>query len=89
MNAKVKLGGVVTLPSDVMEELRLEPGSEISFGRRPEGGFVLAKVEPGPIRSRAQIREHLAEVAKAARSGLAKEFADMTTDEYMGFIRGD
>ncbi len=89
MNAKVKLGGVITLPPDVMEELKLEPGHEVSFGRAPNGKFLVARVDPGPVPTRTQIRDHLSNVAKAARTGMLKEFADMSTDEYMEFIRGD
>jgi bifunctional DNA-binding transcriptional regulator/antitoxin component of YhaV-PrlF toxin-antitoxin module len=88
MNAKVKLGGVITLPTDVVEALKLEPGSEVSFIRGPSG-FVLDKVPKGPKPTRDQVRDRLSTAAKAARTGLSKEFADMTTDEFMEFIRGD
>jgi bifunctional DNA-binding transcriptional regulator/antitoxin component of YhaV-PrlF toxin-antitoxin module len=89
MNAKVNVGGVVTLPGDVIEELGLKPGSRISFERGPKGKFVVGKVEDGPELTFEQVRDRLANVAKAARLGLSKEFAGMTTDEYMEFIRGD
>jgi len=89
MNAKVKLGGVITLPPDLIEELKLEPGSEVAFGRAPDGKFYVDRAEPAPIQTREQIRAHLDAVSRAARHGLSREFADMTTDEYMEFIRGE
>ena len=89
MNVKVNVGGVITLPADVVEQLRLKPGSELSFGRGPDGRFVVDKVDDGPAPTVAQIRQRLERVTKAARSGMPEEFAGMTTDEIMEFLRGD
>jgi hypothetical protein len=88
MNVIVKLGGVVTLPDEVVDELDLEPGSEVAFNRGPDGLFTVERVDPGEKPSREQIRNQVRAAAVAARSGTLPEFADMTTDEYMAFIRG-
>ena len=89
MNVRVKLGGVITLPPDIVEELQLEPGSELAFGPARDGKVVVEKVPQGPTPTQEQIRHHLENVAKAARIGMVKEYADMTTDEYMEYVRGD
>lgn len=89
MNATVKQGGVITLPTDVIETLKLEVGSEVSFRQGADGAVVLAKIPEGTPPTREQIRERIRNVANAARSGLSREFANMTTDEFMEFIRGD
>ena len=89
MNAIVKQGGVVTLPSDVVESLKLGPGTEVAFRRNPDGSYMMERVSNGLQPTRAEVRAHIEAVAKAARLGLSKEFANMTTDEYMEFIRGD
>ncbi len=89
MNVKVTLGGVITLPTDVLEELKLEPGSEVSFDRGPGGKFLVGKVEAAPSPTREPLRDHLRQVSKTARAGLSKDFVGMTTDEFMEFIRGD
>jgi bifunctional DNA-binding transcriptional regulator/antitoxin component of YhaV-PrlF toxin-antitoxin module len=88
MNVIVKMGGVVTLPGEVLDELDLEPGSEIVFSRSPTGGFVVEKATLGERPSREQIRNQLRAAAVAARTGMIPEYADMTTDEYMELIRG-
>lgn len=88
MNVIVKLGGVVTLPDEVLDELDLEPGSEIAFVRAPTGGFTIDKARVGEQPSREQIRNQVRAAAVGARTGMRPEFADMTTDEYMEFIRG-
>lgn len=88
MNVIVKMGGVVTLPEDVVDELELEPGNEIVFSKTANGDFVVQKAEAGDRPSRAQIRNQLKAAALAARTGMIAEYADMTTDEYMAFIRG-
>lgn len=88
MNVIVKVGGVVTLPGEVLEELDLEPGSEIVFNRSPTGGFVVQKAEQGDSSSREHIRNQIRAAAIAARTGMIPEYAEMTTDEYMELIRG-
>ena len=88
MNVIVKVGGVVTLPGEVLDELGLEPGSEIVFNRSPNGGFVVERADPGEGPSREQIRSQIRAAAVAARTGMIPEYAEMTTDEYMELIRG-
>jgi antitoxin component of MazEF toxin-antitoxin module len=89
MNVIVKMGGVVTLPDEVVDELDLEPGSEIVFSKSPDGSFFVEKAEAadGEL-SREQVRNELRAASLAARTGMVLEYADMTTDEYMEFIRG-
>ena len=86
MNVIVKVGGVVTLPGEVVDELGLEPGSEIVFSKKSTGEFVVEKAGEQP--SREQIRNQLRAAAIAARTGMIPEYAEMTTDEYMELIRG-
>jgi antitoxin component of MazEF toxin-antitoxin module len=88
MNVIVKMGGVVTLPDEVVDELDLEPGSEIEFARSPAGGFIVGRARTGDQPSREQIRNQVRAAAVTARGGTRPEFADMTTDEFMAFIRG-
>jgi AbrB family looped-hinge helix DNA binding protein len=88
MNAKVNIGGVITLPADVVEELELKPGSEVAFTRSQGGEIVLTKAPEPAVPSREQIRDRIRAAARSARTGVSKEFVGMTTDEFMEFIRG-
>ncbi len=88
MNVIVKMGGVITLPSEVVEELDLEPGTEVAFNRSADGVFTLERVEAGEHPSREQIRSQIRAAAAAARSGTLPEYADMSTDDFMALIRG-
>jgi bifunctional DNA-binding transcriptional regulator/antitoxin component of YhaV-PrlF toxin-antitoxin module len=78
----------VTLPDEVVEELGLEPGSEIAFKRGPQGNFFLERADASARPSREQIRQQIRAAALSARTGVRPEYAQMTTDEYMAFIRG-
>jgi bifunctional DNA-binding transcriptional regulator/antitoxin component of YhaV-PrlF toxin-antitoxin module len=91
MNARMTAGKQITLPDDVVEALRLEPGSEVVFARGPGGEVLLkrADAEAGGGEQREQIRARLLKAGEAARKTTAPEFAHMTTDEFMTFIRGD
>lgn len=86
MNVIVKMGGVITLPVEVVDELGLEPGSEIVFSKKPSGDLVVTRAAGEP--SREQIRNQLRAAAIAARTGMIPEYAEMTTDEFMELIRG-
>ena len=90
MNARMTAGKQITLPDDVVEALQLEPGSEVVFERRPNGEVVLSNAAGAEPRrpSVAEIRSHLERVA-ANLPKPADEFAGMTTDEIMEFLRGE
>jgi bifunctional DNA-binding transcriptional regulator/antitoxin component of YhaV-PrlF toxin-antitoxin module len=90
MNVRMTAGKQITLPDDVVEALQLEPGSEVVFERRPNGEVVLSSAG-GRETARptaAQIRAHLERVV-ANLPKPADEFAGMTTDEIMEFLRGE
>ena len=90
MNARMTAARQITLPDDVVEALRLEPGNEVTFARGPGGEITLTKAERNePRETQEQIRERLRRVGDAARKTLSPEYAHMTTDEFMRFIRGD
>ena len=84
MNAPVRVddNGQVTLPQDVLDQLGIGPGSEITFRRTADGKFAIeragASLQPAqpldPDRFR-KLRGH-------AGPGL-------TTDEIMEMTRGD
>lgn len=90
MNARMTAGKQITLPDDVIEALRLEPDSEVLFERRPNGDIVLGNAAGGE-RTRPtaeEIRAHLERVI-ADLPKPTGEFAGMTTDEIMEFLRGE
>jgi bifunctional DNA-binding transcriptional regulator/antitoxin component of YhaV-PrlF toxin-antitoxin module len=90
MNVRMTAGKQITLPDDVVEALQLEPGSEVVFERRPGGEVMLTKAaRSGAAETRGQIVERLRRAGEKARRTAAPEFAHMTTDEFMEFIRGD
>jgi bifunctional DNA-binding transcriptional regulator/antitoxin component of YhaV-PrlF toxin-antitoxin module len=90
MNARMTAGKQITLPDEVVEALQLEPGSEVAFERGPGGDVVLRNAAGGSLRklTAAEIRAHLERVA-ANLPKPAEEFAGMTTDEIMEFLRGE
>lgn len=87
MNAKMREAGMITLPADVVEALGLKPGNEVSFRPGANGEFTLSKAAEAPVASRAEIRKRLERGVGFPR-GL-DEFAGMTTDEFMEFLRGE
>lgn len=90
MNVRMTAGKQITLPDDVVEALHLEPGNEVAFVRGPGGAVLLTKAERGQaVETREEIRERLLKAGEKARRSLSPEFANMTTDEFMTFIRGD
>ena len=90
MNARMTAGKQITLPDDVAEALQLEPGSEVVFERGPGGEVVLTKAaRSGAKETHAQLVEHLRRAGEKARRTTSPEFAEMTTDEFMEFIRGN
>ena len=84
MNVIVKMGGVVTLPDEVIEGLDLEPGSEVAFTRGHHGEFTVEKVpQPKGLQpSRDEIERQIRAAIGAAGPGPG-------TDEYMALMRGD
>lgn len=50
MSATVTEAGQITLPQDVLDTLRLKPGSRVEFRVEPDGRVVLLKVgADGPV----------------------------------------
>jgi bifunctional DNA-binding transcriptional regulator/antitoxin component of YhaV-PrlF toxin-antitoxin module len=89
MNVRMTAGKQITLPDDVVEALQLEPGSEVAFERRPGGKVVLTKaMQSSAQEPRERIVERLRRAGEKARQTVSPEFAQMTTDEFMEFIRG-
>jgi bifunctional DNA-binding transcriptional regulator/antitoxin component of YhaV-PrlF toxin-antitoxin module len=90
MNARMTAGKQITLPDDVVEALRLEPGSEVTFEWRAGGEVVLTKVasDHPACPTAEEIRERM-ERAIADLPKPAGEFANMTTDEIMELLRGE
>jgi antitoxin component of MazEF toxin-antitoxin module len=90
MNVRMTAEKQITLPNDVVEALQLEPGNEVAFARSASGEITLTKVERREaIETLEQIRERLTRISEEARKNMFPEFAHMTTDEFMSFIRGD
>jgi bifunctional DNA-binding transcriptional regulator/antitoxin component of YhaV-PrlF toxin-antitoxin module len=90
MNARMTAEKQITVPDDVVDALRLEPGSEVAFERLPNGEVILSNAvgRELPRPTVEQIRAHLERVT-ATLPKPAEEFADMTTDEIMEFLRGE
>jgi bifunctional DNA-binding transcriptional regulator/antitoxin component of YhaV-PrlF toxin-antitoxin module len=93
MNVRMTAEKQITLPDEVVEALDLEPGSEVAFTRGPAGEVVLKRAGGesgrGGRETREQIRARILRAAEEARKATSPEFAHMTTDEFMTFIRGD
>ena len=79
MNAPTKVteNGQVTLPQEVLDQLGIGPGSEVTFQRNFDGSVVIQRV-----RAEALPPERLHELRGHAGPGL-------TTDEIMEMTRGD
>lgn len=73
--------GQVTIPQAVREQAGLYPNSEVEFVVKPDGEVVLRPVSGvgSPIRTAFQ---------KVRGSATARQFKDMSTDEFMRFLRG-
>jgi bifunctional DNA-binding transcriptional regulator/antitoxin component of YhaV-PrlF toxin-antitoxin module len=89
MNVRMSTDRQITLPDDVVEQLHLAPGTEVTFQRGPQGEIILARADPLPRPTREEIRTRLEKFRKWDRAHVLPEYANMTTDEYMKIFRGD
>lgn len=76
MSATVTDAGQVTLPQDVLDKLKLKPGSQVDFRVEPDGRVVLLKV------ARAGQVSPIEKWRGIAGPG-------MSTDEIMEMTRGE
>ncbi len=76
MSATVTDAGQVTLPQDVLDKLKLKPGSQVDFRVEPDGLVVLLKV------ARAGQVSPIEKLRGIAGPG-------MSTDEIMAMTRGE
>ncbi len=88
MNARMTAGKQITLPDEVVDALRLRPGSEVAFERGPNGEIILAKADVPEAATSEEVRARI-ERAIADLPKPRDEFARMTTDEIMEFLRGE
>jgi AbrB family looped-hinge helix DNA binding protein len=79
MSTTVTSKGQVTIPKSIRDSLGLEPGSQVEFAVGADGEFILRRADGRRPESRfAQMQRFV-----------DKEPSEMTTDEFMAFIRGE
>lgn len=78
---KITSKGQVTIPQDIREKAGLLPHGEVEFVLRDNGEVV---IRPVPVKT-GGVREAFERVRGSAN---AAPFKDMSTDEFMNFLRG-
>ncbi len=81
---RVTSKGQVTIPKNVRDHLRIEPGSEVEFVNDADGYVMLRVVDAGDeVKERAESIRRWAERVRGTMN-----FGGMTSDEYFEWIRG-